>query len=337
MEISQLQTFAEIVKTGNYANASRNLFISQSAISHQIKNLENELGIKLFQRLGNKRSLTDPGRILSNAVKAFLKELDDLKRLCGDIRDSKSGNLAVATSTGVLIHILPGIIRRFSREFPQIRLRLVSRGSCSELVDMVKDDSTDLAVGPAYTQALPMEVRFIEWKSFPRVLIAARNHPLSKKKTIRLSDISRYPLILPRRDTSMTQIVVKTLQQYDLPHEVVMEMDGVENAKKYVRMGIGVAMIASYTLNHEDNEMFWCHDVSRLFGKVRYGIYYRKDKYFTTAMEQFIKFFSMELYETFLSHRNERHAPTHWGPSSDFCGVTPTLGKGDGAPDHKKL
>jgi DNA-binding transcriptional LysR family regulator len=304
MEISQLRTFCEIVKAGSYAKASKKLFISQSAMSHQIKNLEDELHIKLFQRLGNKKILTDPGRIFLNAVSKFLEELDDLKRLCGDIRDSKTGNLSIATSTGVLIHILPDMIRAFGQEFPQIRLKFVSRGACSELVDLVKNDTTDLAIGPAYTQALPTEVCFIEWKVFDRVLITAKNHPLSTKKALRLADMSSYPLILPRRDTTTTQIVEKVFLEHGLPCEVIMEMDGVENTKKYVRMGLGIAVVASYTLTKEDREVFRRHDVSDFFGKARYGIYYRKDKYFTTAMKQFIRIFSTELYETLLSHRS---------------------------------
>ena len=309
MEISQLRTFYEIVKAGNYAKASKALFISQSAMSHQIKNLETELNMKLFQRLGNKKTLTEPGRIFLHAVSKFLEELDDLKRLCGDIRDSKNGNLAIATSMAVLTHILPDIIQRFGREFPQIRLRFVSRGLTSELVDMVKNDTIDLAIGPAYTQDLPTEVRFIEWKVFSRVLITARNHPLSQKKAIRLADISSHPLILPRRDTSTTQIVEKTFQQHGLAHEVIMEMDGVENMKKFVHMGLGIAVVSSFTLTTVDNEIFWCHDVSRFFGKGRYGIYYRKDKYLTTAIKQFIRLFSTELYEIFLSNQSEPNTP----------------------------
>ena len=309
MEISQLRTFYEIVKAGNYAKASKTLFISQSAMSHQIKNLETELNMKLFQRLGNKKTLTDPGRIFLHAVSKFLEEMDDLKRLCGDIRDSKTGNLAIATSMAVLTHILPDIIQRFGQEFPQIRLRFVSRGLTSELVDMVKNDTIDLAIGPAYTQDLPTEVRFIEWKVFSRVLITARNHPLSQKKAIRLADISSHPLILPRRDTSTTQMVEKTFQQHGLAHEVIMEMDGVENMKKFVHMGLGIAVVSSFTLTPEDNEIFWCHDVSRFFGKGRYGIYYRKDKYLTTAIKQFIRLFSTELYEIFLSNQSEPNTP----------------------------
>jgi DNA-binding transcriptional LysR family regulator len=81
----------------------------------------------------------------------------------------------------------------------------------------------------------------------------------------------------------------------------MIETDGVEIAKKYVQMGFGIAVVSSFSLTQEDNDTFWCHDVSHLFGKVKYGIYYRRDRYFTMTLKQFIRVFSTKLYETFLS------------------------------------
>ena len=164
MEISQLRTFYEIAKAGTYTGASQKFCISKSAVSHQIKNLEDDLDIKLFQRQGNRRTLTDDGINFAKAVSKFLEELEDLKRLCEDMRHSKTGALAIATSSGLMLHAIPDILRRFAREFPHTHIKLMSRGVCSELVEMVKNNAVDLAIGTASIQDLPAEVCFLEWQ-----------------------------------------------------------------------------------------------------------------------------------------------------------------------------
>ena len=303
MEISQLRTFYEIAQAGSYTKASQKLFISKSAVSHQIKNLEKDLDVKLFQRQGNRRILTDDGISFAKAVSKFLDELDGLKRFCEDMRDSKTGAITIATSSGLMLHTIPEILQRFTSEFPHTRVKFMSRGASSELVEMVRGNAADLAIGTASTPDLPAEVCFLAWREFPRMLIARKNHPLSGRKVIRLADISSLSLILPKHETLTTQVIEKSLQQRGLPCDIIIEADSVEISKKYVQMGFGVAVAPDLSLTREEKESLWCHDVSRLFGKARYGIYYRRDKYFTTAMKQFIRVFSTKVYEDFLSQR----------------------------------
>ena len=189
MEISQLMSFCEIVKTGSYSKASKHLFITQSAVSHQIKNLERELNIKLFERVGNMVRLTQGGKILSDAVIKFVDDLNNLKRISEDIHDSKTGSLTIATNNGIIMYVLPDIIRRFKKELPGIKFRLINPNFTSEILSMVSNGEVDLAIGPKSNQALSSKTNFIFWKSFERFLIMAKGHPLRVKKTITLADI----------------------------------------------------------------------------------------------------------------------------------------------------
>ncbi|MEI9475262.1 MAG: LysR substrate-binding domain-containing protein [Deltaproteobacteria bacterium] len=290
MQITQLRTFYEVVKSGSYSKASEKLFITQSAVSHQIRNLEKEFNMKLFERLGNNMKLTKGGEILSDAIAKFLDDLDNLKKLSEDIRTFKTGDLTVATTSALMIYILPEVVKKFREEFPRIKFKLISRISV-ELLPPVLSGEADLAIAPKPDKKELVKLKFIKWKSFGIVLLLAKGHPLQKKKTIMLDDICKLPLILYRSGTVIRQAVDAAFTHRKLSYEVMMEIDMEENAKKYVGMGIGATITASFAVTAEDQQRLWCVDVSHLFGKVDEGIYYRKNKYVTEAMQRFINLF----------------------------------------------
>jgi DNA-binding transcriptional LysR family regulator len=290
MQITQLRAFYEVVKSGSYSKASEKLFITQSAVSHQIRNLEKEFNMKLFERLGNNMKLTKGGEILSDAIAKFLDDLDNLKKLSEDIRTFKTGDLTVATTSALMIYILPEVVKKFREEFPRIKFKLISRISV-ELLPPVLSGEADLAIAPKPDKKELVKLKFIKWKSFGIVLLLAKGHPLQKKKTIMLDDICKLPLILYRSGTVIRQAVDAAFTHRKLSYEVMMEIDMEENAKKYVAMGIGATITASFAVTAEDQQRLWCVDVSHLFGKVDEGIYYRKNKYVTEAMQRFINLF----------------------------------------------
>ncbi|MBM4348883.1 MAG: LysR family transcriptional regulator [Deltaproteobacteria bacterium] len=292
MEIDQLKAFQQIARTGSYSIASRNLFITQSAVSHQIRKLEKELDIKLFERLGNVSKLTKQGEVLSVGVDKLLDALDNLIKLSEDIRGSKYGHLSIATTNGIMSYVLEDVIDRFAKQFPKIRFKLISGAVATELVSLVSNDEVDLSIVPKVNQAEFRKLTFKHWRSFGLVLLTAKDHPLQKKKAINLRAISRLPLILYRKGAVLRRLVDDAFARSNLPYDVVMETDLEENLRNYVEKGIGVTITVSFAVTPEDKKRFWSVDVSHLFGKMDYGIYYRKNKYVTKAMLQFIKIFT---------------------------------------------
>ncbi len=295
METNQLKTFYEIVRTGSYSKASKNLFITQSAVSHQIKNLEKELNVKLFERLRNMMKLTEGGKILANAVGMFLNELDNLKRITEEVSNSKAGTLTIATTNGITLYVLPDVIKKFTEQFPQIKIKLINRGRYIEFLPLLLDGEVDLVLGPKSSQITSTKVKFLVWKSFSRVLLMSKDHPLGKKRTIKLVDVSMLPLILYVVGSETREAVDGAFAREKLHNEPVMEIDIAASSKKYVEMGIGASILGSFQLTEEDRRKFQCVDVSHLFGKVEYVIYYRRTQYFTAAMKQFISLLSPDL------------------------------------------
>jgi len=300
MEIIQFHSFYEIVKTGSFSKASMNVFRSQSAVSHQIKKLEEELNVKLFKRLGTKVKLTEEGEILLDLVSSFFNQLETVKRRLEDMKQCKYGNLTIATTSGMMTYVLPDVIERFVNQFPGIKFKLVSYTLISEIQSMVLNGDADIGIGPRSKQFLPQHLNFLFWKCFDRVLLTAKDHPLCRKKGLTSLDISKYPIISLKKGTLIREDLAKAFVCSNVPYEIVMEVDVTENIKKFVGMGIGISILPMFALSQEDKNQFYFINVNRLFGKTDYGIYYRKDRYVTTSMKQFIKSFVPELYEKLL-------------------------------------
>ena len=295
MDLSQFRTFLEIAKTGSYSEAGRRLFLTQPAVSHQMKNLETDLNVVLFERVGNQMKLTDKGELLLDVVNEFLGSLEKVSE---DEPNLNTGHLKVSTTSGIMIYLLPNVILHFRQQFPHIKLNLLNwRGSPAEFVQMMSHREVDLAIRPRSNQILTDKLSFLKWRSFGRVLLIPNNHPLRNNPTITLQDIATMPLILYGARTR--QSIHEAFSRNKLSYEVIMEIDTAETAKKYVEIGVGASVVDSFALTNEDRHRFQAVDVSRLFGELEYGIYFRKHGYASRSMREFIKLFSPELYAAF--------------------------------------
>jgi DNA-binding transcriptional LysR family regulator len=300
METIQLVSFYQIVKTGSFSKASSLVFRSQSAVSHQIANLEKELNVKLFDRIGKKIRLTDEGEILFNVVDDFFNELEKLKSTYIDMHTGKGSSLTIASGSALITYFLPNVIKKFLDRCVKSKFKWINCGLTSQIVSRVSDGEVDFGIGPNMNYAHPPNMNYISWKSFDMVLLMAKAHPLSGKKVTSLNDIVPFPLILYREGTVVRRAVEGKLIESKLPYEIAMEMDGAETIKQYVEIGLGISVLTSLALTERDKDRFSLSVVSNIFGKIDYGLYYRKDKYITAAMKQFIECFDRGLLDNLL-------------------------------------
>jgi len=305
VELIQLISFYQIAKTGSFSKASHNIYRTQSAVSHQIRNLEEEFGVKLFDRTGKKIRLTDEGRILIDVLDPFFDKLDNVKRIYEDMKQCKSGSLTIVSSSAMITYILPNVIKKFINQFPQIKFKLVTCSITSKIPRMILDGETDFGIGPNMDEISLDKLEFLSWKLFDKVLLMSKDHPLSKKRKITLADIAKYPLILYTEGTVIRKRVEEAFIRNNLHYEIVMEMDVAENIKKYVEMGFGLSVLSSLAISCQDKNRLFIANINHLLGKTEYGIYFRKGKYITAIMKQFVKFFAPELLDIF--HQANEH------------------------------
>jgi DNA-binding transcriptional LysR family regulator len=295
MEFIQLLSFFQIVKTGSFSKASERVFRSQSAVSHQIKKLEEALNTKLFERLGKKVMLTEEGRILFDVVDSFLNDLENVKRQFEDTRQGKSGTLAIASINAIMTYVLPSTVATFVSKFAGIKLRLITCKLISEIQTFILDGIADIGIGPFSKRELPQNLSFFLWKSFDRLLITTKDHPLSQKNKLTLVDVGNYPIILYKKGTIIREDIDQVFSQNKVTYDISMESDETENIKTFVEMGIGISILPSFTISDKDRNNFYTSNASHLFGKTEYGIYRRKDRYVTNAVKHFMNLFDSGL------------------------------------------
>jgi len=293
MEIAQLSSFYQIVKTGSFSEASEKVFLSQSAVSHQITNLENELNVKLFKRIGKKTKLTNEGEILFEKTINIFNDLEGLKRIYADIDSGVGGKLMIAATSAVVTYVLPKIIKKFVDRFPKISFKLFTCGYISELTSLVLDGDFGIGLG-SQLENLP-RLNFLLWKSFDMCLIVSKKHPLSQKKRIKLVDIAKYPHILYGKRTVNRRVIDEVYLRHNIKPEIIMEVDMAENIKSYVEKDIGLGIISSVSITKRDRERLFISNSNHLFGQAQFGIYYRKAGYISSATKQFIGLFAPEL------------------------------------------
>ena len=240
MEWQQVLGFYHVAKLKSFTRAAEATYRTQSALTQQIKSLEEELDCQLFERIGKRKiNLTPPGERFFSFSESLLQEYE---RLIGDIGEQKGlkkGRLKVAAPFTTLYHLLPDVIKKYNREFPWVELSLLDR-SQREVVELVKGGDVDL--GLALESTIPTELNKRRWKKVEPVLLTPPRHPLTQEKKVSLASIAQYPLILPPKSSSIKHRsrLEELFREHNLNYFVIMESSNVELSSLYVEMGLGV-------------------------------------------------------------------------------------------------
>lgn len=278
MELQQLRGFIAVARYGGFSEAAVKTLRTQPAITLQVKSLEQFLGVELLERSprrGGKVQLTEQGRILYDKVVPLLAEFDSLPRVLEEeFSELQCGSLRIATHTSVMTYIIPEVIERFRRQWPQISLSIVNRGR-EDIISMVKHGDVDLGITSLFE--VPEQISYRVIDRYRRMLIVPRNHELCRKQKISMTEISKCKLIVSARPSLTRESIDKAFAQAGLKYDVVMEVTGREAIKTYVGMGLGCSIVSEFYLTEQDKKKFAAKDVSRHFGHSERGILTRKN------------------------------------------------------------
>ena len=284
-QLKQLRAFCAAADQESISRAADQLYLSQPSVSQLIKALEAEMGVTLFERHGPKIRLSDEGRALHELALPLVAGLDALPQTLAASREQfETGEISIAAGEATLLNILPPLIRRFRKRYPgtHVRLRNVTGREGTRLL---RDDQVDLAVGAMFD--IPGDLRYDPIWSYRTVLIAAPDHPLGQKERVSLADISPHGLILPPRRLTTWRMIDVIFRQHGLDYEVALEAGGWEVIKRYVREGLGVAIVASVCLQN-DSEGLVVHDLANYFPHRSYGLVTRKTRSMTPQCQRFV-------------------------------------------------
>lgn len=240
MDPASLHAFLAVAESGSFSAAGGQLHLTQPAISKRIAALEEELGRRLFDRIGRSVALTEAGRALLPRARRILGELDDTRRALDNLDAEVGGRLQLATSHHVGLHRLPPLLRRFGREHPQVALDIRFLDS-EQAWDEVLHGRVDLALttlGPATAPLRAVPV----WDD-PLEFVVAPDHPLARRGQVSLQEIAAHPAVLPDAGTFTHRIVAERLAADGLAPRLRMTSNYLETLKMLVAVGLAWSVL----------------------------------------------------------------------------------------------
>jgi LysR family cys regulon transcriptional activator len=287
MDLQKLKGFYWAAYFRSFSAAGRKLGVGQSAISHQIKSLEEELGVKLYERAGRGIRLTGEGDVLLGYASSILQKLDDLDHHFKDMAGHPVGSIRMASYRSIMKYKLPEILQEFKRRNPAIRLKIEHRNLDREVLSMVSSGEIDFGITSAWNEF--SDIQFFEVFSYDMFLCTAVIHRFARRKTITLEEIAAEPLILYEKENSIRKRIEEVFTRQGLSIDVAIETGGAEVIKEYVSAGLGVSIISDLAFEKDRGENIHRIPVGEYFGKLGYGVALRRGKYLAPVLREFLR------------------------------------------------
>jgi DNA-binding transcriptional LysR family regulator len=286
MHIENLKVFCDLVESQSFSRAAKLNNITQSAVSQQLRSIEDQLHCTIVDRSQKQFRLTTEGDLFYRASKDVLRRMDQLRADIQGVQNVISGSLHVVTVNSIGLHELPPFLKKFLHAYPLVNLRLEYRRS-PQVYDEVEQNIADIGL-----VAFPQKSRQVEIVDFLEdrlVVICAPTHPLASQKAITLKDISEYKLIGFEIDNPSRKAIDHFLREAKVDIEPALSFDNIETMKRAVEVDAGIALIPSSTIAQEVK--LGTLVAIEIKGKplVRpLGIIYRKGRILYPAMKSFI-------------------------------------------------
>lgn len=243
MEFQSLSAFKMVADLGSFSRAAEKLFLTQPAISKRIATLENQLSLKLFDRIGKLVSLTEAGELLYPKATLILEEIEESRRLLANLNSRIDGRLRFATSHHIGLHRLPEILRHFKQQHPEVQLDLEFNDSELAFDQVIRGELAFAVVTlppvvPEKLQAIPI------WRDELVLVMGKRTEGKSPKDAL-----SAQGAILPPQNTVTRSIIEKELKAQGIEFHIAMESHYLETIKKMVEIDLGWSALPATMLD----------------------------------------------------------------------------------------
>jgi DNA-binding transcriptional LysR family regulator len=240
LNFNQLRIFYYVAKHLNYTRAAADLFISQPAVTVQMKAFEEYCGFKVFKKKGRKNWLTDEGRTLFEYASNIFGLEKDIESVIDDMRQLKRGVLRIGTTKAYARYFMPLMLSAFHGKFPNIKIEL-NEGSSHDVALSLLEFKNEVAV-IAKTGNID-GLKYIPFSQEEMVLIAAPGHPLTRKEAIRYKVLADVPFIMKERGSGTRRLVDDLFDKNAIKPDILMEVNNSEFIKELVHRGDGVSLL----------------------------------------------------------------------------------------------
>ncbi|HMU53451.1 MAG TPA: LysR substrate-binding domain-containing protein [Nitrospira sp.] len=284
MELRHLRYFIAVATAKNFTRAAEAMHVSQPSLSVQIRDLEEELGARLFDRLGRSIALTQAGLVFLEHAERAIRELERGAQVVGEVHGAQRGRLAVGTLATVNSYLIPPVVSRFKQRFPGVHLQVHSQPSM-DIVDGLVGDRLDLGLCllPVSREQLTT-VRLFEERL---VLIVPKRYPLTQSR-LRMRDLGGLPLVLMPTDYCLRKMVeVECARAHVSPH-VVLEMTSPEGILQAVEGGAGLSILPElYVRCRQRGPDVRVIDLHEPVPQHSVGLVYKTNRYQNLAAREF--------------------------------------------------
>lgn len=282
----QLRAFSILARTGSFTDTARELHLSQSAISHSIKALEEDMRCRLFDRMGKSVNLTQAGEQLLSHTGKILAEMEAARGRLADLGKWGHGRLRIGASPTACQYILPAVLREFKESFPKCLIS-IEPGDTPVALEYLLNNRIDLALALEPRRELRVEFRplFTDELQF----LVSPLHPWARAGRVTRADIPRQQYTLYNKASYMFEMVDEYFRREDIVLPSSIELGSIEAIKELVKLGLSVSILATWVAKKELAEGSLCAlPLGKRKLKRRWGILFRKSQRLSLAQETFV-------------------------------------------------
>jgi LysR family cys regulon transcriptional activator len=295
MNFNQLKFVREASRQEfNLTDVANAVFVTQSGVSRKIKELEDELGVEIFQRRGKRLTgLTEPGRQLLPVVERILLDAENLRRMAEQFAREDVGRLDVATTHTQARYALVPIVKTFRARFPKVHLAL-HQGNPNQVADMVAEGEADVAIA---TEALDAHTALVTFPGYRwrHCVIVPAGHELEHASTLTLDMLAEYPIVTYDSAFTGRSHIDKAFAAAGLTPDVVITAMDADVIKTYVDAGFGIGVVASMAFDPARDQHLRKLESDHLFEANTTKLGVRKGAYLRNFALEFIHLFTPEL------------------------------------------
>ena len=295
MKLQQLKYICEVAKHDlNVSATAQVLYTSQPGISKQIRLLEDELGVEIFARSGKHLTrITPAGETILRIADEILRKTESIKRVAQEFSDEATGNLSIATTHTQARYALPPVIKEFMRQYPEVSLHM-NQGTPMQIAEMAASGKADFAIA---TEAMELfnDLVMMPCYRWNRTVLVPKDHPLTQIKKLTLEDVAAYPLVTYVFGFTGRSHLDDAFKEHHLAPKVAFTAADADVIKTYVRLGVGVGIVASMAVDPKLDADLVALDAKHLFEPSITKIGFRKGTFLRSYMYSFIEAFAPHL------------------------------------------
>ncbi|TWI64523.1 LysR family cys regulon transcriptional activator [Pseudoduganella lurida] len=295
MNFQQLRSIREAARRNyNLTEVANALFTSQPGVSRQIRELEDELGVVIFERNGKRLTgLTEPGKGILKIIDRLLIEAENLQHASMEYKGQSTGTLTVAATHTQARYALPRAVSHFRHAFPDVRIAL-QQSSPEHIAEWVLSGKADIGIATEGLSQFPDLVSFPCYR-WSHLIVVPDNHPLLARTPVRLEDLAEFSLITYDVGFTGRGHIDDAFDKAGVRPDIVLTAMDSDVIKQYVSLGLGVGIVASMAFDHGRDKGLRAIEASHLFASNTTRLAVRRGAYLRQYAYEFISQFAPEL------------------------------------------